>query len=215
MNIPAMQSQYRGYRFRSRLEARWAIFFDALGVQWQYEPETFDLTDRYASLLSEYSWMAHSSPRLNPNDRLIYTPDFLLPNVRGGLYVEIKPYQQAEWWGNHAQYPFLYEKVCICLEGVIAHGEPGTRKDETYEVLTGGDTYHYFGYCSHCGAFGEGYCAWAERICADHAHCGHSQKDDMTTDPAYIEAVTCSRYALFTGGICNADYRRSALTPTA
>lgn len=32
---------YAGTRFRSRLEARWAYMFDALGWQWEYEP--FDL----------------------------------------------------------------------------------------------------------------------------------------------------------------------------
>jgi len=26
--IKAIETQYRGYRFRSRLEARWAVFFD-------------------------------------------------------------------------------------------------------------------------------------------------------------------------------------------
>lgn len=34
---------YKGYRFRSRLEARWAVFFDACGVDWEYEPEGYDL----------------------------------------------------------------------------------------------------------------------------------------------------------------------------
>lgn len=37
---------YKGYKFRSRLEARWAIIFDALGVEsWEYEPEGFVLSD--------------------------------------------------------------------------------------------------------------------------------------------------------------------------
>lgn len=47
MNIKAIETVYRGYRFRSRLEARWAVFFDALGLEWEYEPEGFDLTDAY------------------------------------------------------------------------------------------------------------------------------------------------------------------------
>lgn len=34
---------YNGYRFRSRLEARWAVFFDALGVKYEYEPEGYKL----------------------------------------------------------------------------------------------------------------------------------------------------------------------------
>ena len=45
MTIKAIQTQYKGYHFRSRLEARWAVFFDALGLEWQYEPEGFDLGD--------------------------------------------------------------------------------------------------------------------------------------------------------------------------
>ncbi len=30
--IKAIETRYKGYRFRSRLEARWAVFFDALSV---------------------------------------------------------------------------------------------------------------------------------------------------------------------------------------
>lgn len=39
--IKAIETPYNGYRFRSRLEARWAVFFDALGVKYEYEPEGF------------------------------------------------------------------------------------------------------------------------------------------------------------------------------
>ena len=41
--IKAIQTRYKGYHFRSRLEARWAVFFDAMGWNWEYEPEGFDL----------------------------------------------------------------------------------------------------------------------------------------------------------------------------
>lgn len=40
--LRAIETCYKGYRFRSRLEARWAVFFDALGLQWEYEPEGFE-----------------------------------------------------------------------------------------------------------------------------------------------------------------------------
>src|SRR5262245_3495425 len=36
--IQPIETIYRGYRFRSRLEARWAVFFQTLGVPWEYEP---------------------------------------------------------------------------------------------------------------------------------------------------------------------------------
>jgi hypothetical protein len=41
--MKAIETEYKGYRFRSRLEARWAVFFDALEAEWTYEPEGYDL----------------------------------------------------------------------------------------------------------------------------------------------------------------------------
>lgn len=41
--MKTIQTAYKGYHFRSRLEARWAVFFDALGLKWEYEPEGFEL----------------------------------------------------------------------------------------------------------------------------------------------------------------------------
>lgn len=43
VKIKAIETEYRGYRFRSRTEARWAIFFDELGFKWDYELEGFKL----------------------------------------------------------------------------------------------------------------------------------------------------------------------------
>lgn len=38
-----IQTRYAGITFRSRLEARWAVFMDAVGVRWTYEPERVQL----------------------------------------------------------------------------------------------------------------------------------------------------------------------------
>jgi hypothetical protein len=43
--MKAIKTKYGGYTFRSRLEARWAAFFDAFGLKWTYEPEGFVLND--------------------------------------------------------------------------------------------------------------------------------------------------------------------------
>jgi hypothetical protein len=69
-SIAAIPTVYRGRRYRSRLEARWAAFFDLLG--WQHEYEPFDLG----------SW----------------SPDFLL--TEWNTLVEIKPiteFDRATW----------------------------------------------------------------------------------------------------------------------
>jgi hypothetical protein len=39
--LRALETRYAGCRFRSRLEARWAVFFDHLGIEWEHEPEGY------------------------------------------------------------------------------------------------------------------------------------------------------------------------------
>lgn len=77
--IKAIETKYNGYRFRSRLEARWAVFFDEIDVAYEYEPEGFDLNGVFSELF----------PGKNASENLWYLPDFYLPEY--GWYVEIKP----------------------------------------------------------------------------------------------------------------------------
>lgn len=76
MEMKPIETRYHGHKFRSRLEARWAVFFDACGIEWEYEPQGYDL-----------------------GDGVCYLPDFLLHGVivpcywlndEGALYVEVK-----------------------------------------------------------------------------------------------------------------------------
>lgn len=55
--MKAIETQYAGCRFRSRLEARWAVFFDALGIEWHYEPEGFETA--YGRYLPDF-WLPES-----------------------------------------------------------------------------------------------------------------------------------------------------------
>lgn len=45
---------YKGIRFRSRLEAKWAVFFDLVGWSWVYEP--FDLDGYIPDFLITGQW---------------------------------------------------------------------------------------------------------------------------------------------------------------
>ena len=38
MEINPIETVYNGYRFRSRLEARWAVFFDEAAIPYEYKP---------------------------------------------------------------------------------------------------------------------------------------------------------------------------------
>lgn len=43
--MKAIETYAFGHRFRSRLEARWATFFEALGIEYEYEHEGFRFED--------------------------------------------------------------------------------------------------------------------------------------------------------------------------
>ena len=64
--LTPIQTEYKSYLFRSRLEARWALYFDLCGIKWQYEAEGFTLSDGQR-----------------------YLPDFWLPDYN--QFVEVKP----------------------------------------------------------------------------------------------------------------------------
>lgn len=72
--IHAIETIYNGHRFRSRLEARWAVFFDACGIKYEYEPEGFKLEDGTCYLPDFLVYVKHRS------DTDIYEP----------VYVEVK-----------------------------------------------------------------------------------------------------------------------------
>lgn len=65
MTIQPIETYHAGYRFRSRTEARWAVFFDHLKIRWQYEAQGYELDNG--------DW---------------YLPDFWLPEM--GIHVEVK-----------------------------------------------------------------------------------------------------------------------------
>lgn len=67
--IRAIETEYAGCRFRSRLEARWAVFFDRLGIRWNYEPEGYEF------------------------DGVRYLPDFGFPEIGG--FAEVKGAQAS------------------------------------------------------------------------------------------------------------------------
>lgn len=43
--IKPIETIYAGSRFRSRLEARWAVFFNWLKIRYVYEPQGYELSD--------------------------------------------------------------------------------------------------------------------------------------------------------------------------
>ena len=89
MTLQAIETHYAGCRFRSRLEARWAVFFDALNLQWEYEPQGYELRGLTDEDVDDPAWLGDPWPERHREHLGYYLPDFWLPEQRAWL--EIKP----------------------------------------------------------------------------------------------------------------------------
>lgn len=103
--IKAIDTQYKGYKFRSRLEARVAVFLDALDASWEYEPEGYVLP-------------------INGN----YLPDFLVysfPKATRAFWLEVK--------GRSPSKREIYKLRELCVEtgvpGMFFIGSTGSEQN--------------------------------------------------------------------------------------
>jgi len=121
--LQAIETQYKDYRFRSRLEARWAVFFDALGLDWNYEPEGYNL-----------------------GEAGYYLPDFWLPlptieYLSAGFFIEIKGVKPTEEYLDKLRVLSVQSKHSVwCFVGepgkqhrFIAHNSGRGGWQENYE----------------------------------------------------------------------------------
>jgi hypothetical protein len=123
--MKAIETEYRGYRFRSRLEARWAVFFDVLDIEWEYEPEGFDL-----------------------GNAGYYLPDFYLRGL--GTWIEIKP--KGDPSGDAYEKMWAFDGRLIILAGTPGRID-GTWDDRhPYDGHVSGDFQYVWCECPGCGS---------------------------------------------------------------
>ena len=135
----AIETYYNGFHFRSRLEARWAIFFDHLGIEYLYEPQGFVLGE----------------------EKICYLPDFYLPEIK--TWVEVKgvlsdndekkiDYFVEEYLSDHK------EERIIILGDIPKLNEidilPDKCKLEKYAPFSTSFDCHYLPCITACGKFG-------------------------------------------------------------
>lgn len=128
--LKAIETIYKGYKFRSRLEARWAVFFDALNISWEYEKEGYDL------------------------DGIYYLPDFWLPSYQ--YWFEIKgqtPTDEEKF--KCKKLNFLSEYPVV-----LAVGEPHLNENIVYSCDMNGSGGGYgewlnarWFFCPNCAVF--------------------------------------------------------------
>lgn len=80
---PGIDTELFGCKFRSRLEAKWALYFTALGMEWEYEPLPVPLADGSSYL----------------PDFIIYGVEIASPSKRRkkiDLWVEVKGHMDPD-----------------------------------------------------------------------------------------------------------------------
>ena len=175
--MQAIETIYRGYRFRSRLEARWAVFFTEIGLRWEYEPEGFHL----------------------PSGQL-YLPDFRVESINGScIWYEIKPRAT----NNDAKFnEFMYvrefpEEASNWRRGSLLSGDPldwyesiETKRGNAQKTSVAELLMLYGGICPRCGELQRSFASWPMwptdhdgGLCYDHGvyvGCGWCDYDTPT-----------------------------------
>lgn len=172
-----IETRYKGYRFRSRLEARWALVYDTLGVPWQYEPQGFELSRN-----------------------VFYLPDFWLPDQR--CYVEIKATRPTEEEQLKAR--LLAERTghpVIIHFGQVPYPNPSdidSDGDSGHRFDPFGNVRDFFWWseCPQCDALGIQYRGQTALLCS----CAPSGPRENYDSPRLIAAYRAGREARFEHG---------------
>lgn len=179
--LKAIETYWRGNRYRSRLEARWAVFMDAMDIEYRYEPEGFDL------------------------DGLWYLPDFWLP--KQAIWLEIKPVEpddgEAEKAHRLAQ---ASQRPVLILWGDIPNLSPRAlaqsaylydawQHAETGEWERGWDCCYWWTECTTCRTVGLVFSGYADRL---PCSCEHAYSVDGEETPRLLTAYSLARQERFT-----------------
>ena len=185
-DIKPIETEYNGYRFRSRLEARWAVFFDTLGIKYYYEHEGFDLGDA--------GW---------------YLPDFWLPELKTWIEIKGNPeeYKQAlkkaEALANQTNYPVgVFEGLpgeflgAIYIWNVSGSSAGGPNKfDGEFAIVDTKDGVP--GIWLLASRYREYYTGWWERL---PLHRSADRRDYFTFPSTAAHAISAAKSARFEHG---------------
>lgn len=166
----AIETTYRGYKFRSRLEAKWACVFDQIKWKWEYEPVDLDG----------------------------YIPDFYVDFGRDQFFIEIKPSMKAEDLDSayeKAERAIQHQARILVLGGSIGSPSSDQQRWELVALMEagfecGGTDDVYLAGCPTCRRhvpltmYGQ----WGFPCCSSDTHADHKHYNyELPADVVGIE----------------------------
>lgn len=178
--IEPIPTWYANTHFRSRLEARWAVFFDAVGVNWVYEPNVYRLEsgdykpDFFLYSVNEQNIWTYDDPTID---------QFLRVGRTHGMFLEIKPVNAPR---ADARWDELVSELDTTLGVIFGLPRPDLPNyGYKFDELDRGDSYYslffhkldnqmeedyQFCVCSVCGKVGFQWRGRWDQICLTHAN---------------------------------------------
>lgn len=177
--MKALETTYNGFRFRSRTEARWAVFMDAMGVQYEYEREAYDL------------------------DGLFYLPDFWLPQMQAHLEIkgEAPTEEETEKAKRLAKYTDKRVYIIYGQPEIPWHSNlPSSESAHLIEWMKtkegehiGWDCSYWWCECPHCERCELQFNGRADRIRCDFPRSDHGDKGYNYESDRLISAYNKAR----------------------
>ena len=176
--LTVIPTTYRGIRFRSRLEARWAVFLDHAGIDWRYEQQGYKLSNGQ-----------------------LYLVDFWLPNQKywievKGSYPTADEIAKAEGLVNDSYH------VLFLFYGDIPERPDPPVNDSALCIGPHGiiDTQFWWCECGYCGNLEVQWQGHADRMqCGCHVERSHEIAERHDT-PLLLNAYMRARSARFEHG---------------
>ena len=174
---------WKGRYFRSRLEARWAVFFDSLGIAYEYEKEAYPVGNgiHYLPdfwLIDLKFWVEIKPARPTPEE---FEKAHRLVNSCGiSLYMAIEPIGFVPPWAPaDMPYPLMYDHG----DGPPMHLAflEEDHQDENYQWTC----------CPSCGRYGIEYQGRCQRLCLCEAGSGKEGRSESRCDSLLL-AYECA-----------------------
>jgi hypothetical protein len=187
-----IETVFDGHLFRSRGEARWAVFLKALGIDYKYELEGYDLSG---------TW---------------YLPDFFIPTWQSWIEVKPESPSEQEVW-KCRELARETQKTCLLLygepwmrtvkSGGYEHGTARYQWEYRFTLFPGNDVNELdncvFAECPGCSSIGffafyewKDHSEYAGSGRLDPSCCGREQ-DPIIDAPRLVKAYSTARQARF------------------